>query len=121
MSLIRAAVSRLRPRKALRAGTLSLRLPAMRPGAPFSVMVVSLAPGASHPPIRHAHTHEWFTVLRGNQTARIGGRTRRLGRGVCVHMPPGTVHSFRAGPRGVEVLAIFSPPLDLRDPDIVKA
>lgn len=90
--------------------------------SPFSALLVSMKPGASHPPIRHDRTWEFFLILRGSNMARIGGRARLLKRGDYACMPPGVSHAFHAGPRGVEVLVIFSPAMDFQlKPDIVDA
>ncbi|MBI4423533.1 MAG: cupin domain-containing protein [Elusimicrobia bacterium] len=89
--------------------------------APISVLRVFLKPGDSHPPIFHARTTEFFLVLRGENAARINGRLRRMKAGEFAFLPPGTVHEFRAGARGVEVLVIFGPAMDFRAPDIAHA
>lgn len=87
--------------------------------SPFSALLVSLGPGASHPPIRHEKTWEFFLILRGSNVSIIGGRRRVLREGDYAYMPPGVEHSFRAGPKGVDVLVFFSPAMDFARPDIV--
>ena len=101
-------------------GTLLVRsLLDGEPRAPFSVLRIRMGPGASHPPLWHARTFEFFLVLKGSVHARIGQVSRRLRRGDFVMLPPGASHEFRAGPGGVEVLTVFGPGLDLGNPDIV--
>lgn len=101
-------------------GTLRVRsLLDDAPGSPFSALLISMKPHALHPPLRHAKTFELFLVLDGEVEARIDGRVRRLRAGNFALLPPGCVHGFRAGKKGVNVLAVFSPPLDRRKPDIV--
>lgn len=88
-------------------------------GTGFSVHRIRLGAGVSHPVLHHARTAEFFLVTRGSARACIGKVRRRLRAGESASLPPKTAHGFRAGPRGVEVLAVFRPPLDLSRPDIV--
>ena len=88
---------------------------------PFSVHHVYLKPRGSHPALRHLATCEFFLILKGSIRARIGLRSRRMAAGDFAYLPPGCAHAFHAGKNGVEVLAVFSPPMDLRKPDIVHA
>ena len=101
------------------AGPLRIRTLAAGAATGFSVHRISMRGGASHPALHHARTCEFFLVTRGGAQAMIGGVRRRLRPGDHVSLAPGTVHGFRAGPQGVEVLAVFRPPLDLSRPDIV--
>lgn len=103
-------------------GPLQVRMLVNAPReSPFSALLVSMKPGASHPAIRHTKTWEFFLILRGSNKARINGRTLLLRRGDYAFMPPGTAHAFHAGPRGVEVLVLFAPAMDFTRPDIVPA
>ncbi|MEK7858263.1 MAG: cupin domain-containing protein [Elusimicrobiota bacterium] len=86
---------------------------------PFSVHRVRMKPGASHPPLFHARMSELFLVLDGSMRAKIDGRPRRFVKGGFAYLPPGAIHEFHAGRNGVEVLAVFSPPMNLNKPDIV--
>jgi quercetin dioxygenase-like cupin family protein len=89
------------------------------PESPLSVLLIGMKAFAAHPPLHHARTSEFFLVTRGSAEAKIAGRARRLRRGDYVFLPPGAVHQFRAGAKGVEVLTVFMPALDLGKPDIV--
>ncbi len=89
------------------------------PRAPVTAMRVAMKPGASHAPLYHEVTSEFILVLKGSLDARIGGRRRRCGKGDYVFLPPKTTHEFHAGAAGVEVLSVFTPALDMRNPDIV--
>lgn len=80
---------------------------------------VRLPPGAAHPSIRHRRTDELAYVLSGSGSGVIDGRRLRLRPGDVLLIPAGSAHAFRAGPRGLDVLSVFAPALDLRDPDIV--
>lgn len=85
----------------------------------FSAHRVRMKPNAFHPALSHAGTSELFLVLKGTVRAKIDGRARRFVQGDFAFLPPGSIHEFRAGKNGVEVLAVFSPPMDLKKPDIV--
>lgn len=86
---------------------------------PFSVLRVTMRPGAEHEELHHERTAEFFTILRGSVRALIDGRRRLMRRGDFAVLRPGCRHAFHAGARGVEVLAVFSPPLERVHPDIV--
>jgi quercetin dioxygenase-like cupin family protein len=105
---------------ARRWGALVFKSLAGRAG-PFSVEHVRMDPGSRTPPLHHARTAEFILVLKGGKTARLGSRRLRLRPGDCAYLPPGTIHEFVAGPRGVEVLTVFSPPLNFANPDVVLA
>lgn len=106
----------------LRIGALFVReMPGLGPRAPFNVLRVSLKPGASHAPIVHRRTFEFFIVVKGAMVGKIDGRARAYEKGDFAALPPGSVHEFRAGRGGVQVLCVFSPPLSLHAPDVVAA
>ena len=111
----RAKLGRLGGRSLEAVGTLGIEWLLRKP---FSAIRVVLAPGASHPPVVHERTAEFFLVLKGSQEATIGGRRVSLSNGDYAYLPPGTRHRFKAGKRGVEVLSIFAPALAARNPDI---
>lgn len=116
----RAELGALGASRAERVGALRVaRLGARASRRPLSAMTVTMGPGAEHAALRHQRTWEFFLVLRGSVRARLGAGSRRLRRGDFAFLPPGCAHSFRAGPSGVTVLAVFAPPLDPRRPDIV--
>jgi len=61
--------------------------------------------GAGPPP----HSHPWdesFFVTRGQVNFSCGGRTTHCTPGTLVHVPAGTVHAFRFGPGGGEMLEV---------------
>lgn len=86
----------------------------------LSAQIVEMRPGARTPRLHHARTTEFFLVLSGTQTARIGRRRLRLTAGDFAILPPGVPHEFQAGRNGTRVLAVFSPALNLRRPDVVR-
>src|SRR5262250_1074667 len=61
--------------------------------------------GTGPPP----HSHDWdesFYVTRGQIRFTCGGETAMCTAGTLVHVPAGTVHAFRYGPGGGEILEI---------------
>lgn len=88
---------------------------------PWSVLHITMKPGAQAPEILHRKTHEFFYILEGSSTGRVAGRARTFRAGDYCVLPAGTAHRFKAGPRGVKLLDFFCPRLDLDDPDIVDA
>ena len=61
--------------------------------------------GAGPPP----HSHDWdesFYVTRGQIQFTCGGETTMCTAGTLVHVPAGTVHAFRYGPGGGEMLEV---------------
>jgi len=65
-------------------------------------------PEGSGPP---PHSHPWdesFFVLEGEIDFGIGDQSKTATPGTLVHLPAGTVHWFRFGPRGGEMISITS-------------
>ena len=65
-------------------------------------------PEGSGPP---PHSHTWdetFYVLKGEMAFGIGDDSRIAGPGTLVHLPAGTVHWFRFGAGGGEMLSMTS-------------
>lgn len=83
----------------------------------LSVAHVTLPPRYTHAPIEHRRTEEWFIVLKGRGQGLIGRRRVRFEPGTVVYMPPGVPHQMGTGMRSMEILAVFSPPLDARRKD----
>ena len=112
----------LRGRRAKRFGALYIKalFEDARRGR-LSVLHVRLKPGAAAPALYHRRTDEFFFVLKGSVSGRIGGRRRRFKAGDFCFLPAGTVHEFKAGPRGLETLDVFFPRLSLSKPDVVLA
>jgi quercetin dioxygenase-like cupin family protein len=57
------------------------------------------------------HFHPWdesFYVLKGTLHCGIGDQTTVAGPGTLLHVPGGTVHWFKFGPEGGEILALTS-------------
>ena len=65
-------------------------------------------PEGSGPP---PHSHPWdesFFVIRGEMEFGIGSETRAVPAGTLVHLPAGTVHWFRFGKGGGEMISMTS-------------
>lgn len=64
--------------------------------------------GSGPPP----HSHDWdesFFVVRGNVECSLGNQNSHAGPGTLVHLPAGTVHSFRFGAGGGAMIEISGP------------
>src|SRR5262245_40682549 len=67
-----------------------------------------VGPEGSGPP---PHTHPWdesFYVINGEITFNVDGREQVAVPGTLVHFPAGTVHAFRCGGGGGEMLSMTS-------------
>jgi len=65
-------------------------------------------PEGSGPP---PHSHPWdesFFVVRGDIEFGIGDNSETASPGTLVHLPAGTVHWFRFGPGGGEMVSVTS-------------
>lgn len=63
-----------------------------------------LDPGVSIQPHLH-NSHEFYYVLKGGGTMRVGDEERAMGVGEMVHIGPHEAHSLRAGDEGVRCFA----------------
>ncbi|MCZ2099412.1 MAG: quercetin 2,3-dioxygenase [Anaerolineae bacterium] len=78
-------------------------------GGSYFTLEAIVAPGNGPPPHVHHQEEEQFYILEGEVTFQIGDQTLQLSAGDFVHIPRGTVHSFRNGPKPAKLLATFSP------------
>jgi len=68
------------------------------------------APGGGPPPHFHHFEDESFYILEGNITFQAGGKTVRSKPGDFIHVPRGTVHSFKnEGTVPARAVVIISP------------
>ena len=58
------------------------------------------------PPPHHHGWDESFYVLQGSVDFTVAGKTVHCERGTLVHIPAGTVHSFRFGAEGGEMFEV---------------
>jgi quercetin dioxygenase-like cupin family protein len=71
----------------------------------YEITLQQGAEGIGPPP----HRHDWdesFYVLGGSIDMTVAGKTARCERGTLVHIPRGTVHCFRFGAEGGQLLEI---------------
>ena len=69
-----------------------------------------VAPGGGPPPHVHHSEDETFYMLEGTATFQAGGQTIRANPGDFIHIPRGTVHSFKnEGTVRGRALVIISP------------
>lgn len=78
-------------------------------GACFITEVMA-PPGGGPPPHIHHHQEESFYLLEGTLSIQAAGRTFQASSGDFVHIPRGTVHSFRNdGSADAKMLLTISP------------
>lgn len=77
-------------------------------GGSYTTMEITVPPGEGANPHSHSDEEEQFYVLEGDLDFEVGGDQFSMGRGDFVHIPRGTVHSFKAE-RHARLLATFAP------------
>jgi mannose-6-phosphate isomerase-like protein (cupin superfamily) len=73
----------------------------------YAVLEAFVLPGGGPPPHIHHREDELFYVLDGDITIFAGEQTVRGSAGTCVHIPLGTVHTFKnegSGPARMVVM-----------------
>ncbi len=79
-------------------------------GAPnFAMRLFEFEPGGYTPQHTHAWEHEVF-VLSGEGQVKGAEAATSLKEGSVVCMPPGTLHQFVAGPRGMRMICCIPNP-----------
>lgn len=78
-------------------------------GGSYFTLIVDVGPEAGPPPHIHHLEEEQFYVLEGQLTYSVGDQTFQVNAGDFIHIPRGTVHSFKNGPRPSRLLATFAP------------
>ena len=78
-------------------------------GGSYFTLIVDVGPEAGPPPHIHHLEEEQFYVLDGQLTYYVGDQTFEVSAGDFIHIPRGTVHSFRNGQKPSRLLATFSP------------
>ena len=98
-------------------------------GGAFFMAEVSVSPGGGPPPHVHSREDESFYLQRGTLAVKVGDKALNISAGDFVHMPRGTVHSFKnvgeetarllmvATPAGLEnyFAEVFFPSADIAD------
>ena len=78
-------------------------------GGSYFTLIVDVGPEAGPPPHIHHLEEEQFYVLEGQLTYAVGDQIFEVRTGDFIHIPRGTVHSFKNGPRPSRLLATFAP------------
>jgi quercetin dioxygenase-like cupin family protein len=78
-------------------------------GGSYFTLIVDVGPGSGPPPHIHHLEEEQFYVLDGQLTYFVGDQTFEVKAGDFIHIPRGTVHSFKNGPKPSRLLATFAP------------
>jgi quercetin dioxygenase-like cupin family protein len=78
-------------------------------GGSYFTLIVDLGPEQGPPPHIHHLEEEQFYVLDGQLTYSVGDQTFQVKTGDFIHIPRGTVHSFKNGPKPSRLLATFAP------------
>lgn len=75
--------------------TMTLKATGESTGGSLVLLENLTAPGGGPPPHIHTREDEFFYVLDGTFTVRIGDELHSLGPGGYAYVPRGTVHNFR--------------------------
>ena len=78
-------------------------------GGSYFTLIVDVGPEVGPPPHIHHLEDEQFYVLEGQLTYLVNDQTFQLNTGDFIHIPRGTVHSFKNGRKPSRLLATFSP------------
>lgn len=78
-------------------------------GGSYFSLIVDVGPEQGPPPHIHHLEEEQFYVLEGQLTYSIGDQTFQVNTGDFIHIPRGTVHSFKNGSKPSRLLATFAP------------
>ncbi len=74
---------------------ITLKLTSEDTGGAFSLFEGLVPPGGGPPPHIHQREDESFYVLEGEFEILVGENTIPTGAGSCVHVPSGTLHTFK--------------------------
>ncbi len=76
----------------------------------FFMAEVSVEPGGGPPPHVHSREEESFYVYQGMLAFQIGGKELNASAGDFIHLPRGTVHSFKnPGQETAKLLIVATP------------
>jgi mannose-6-phosphate isomerase-like protein (cupin superfamily) len=78
-------------------------------GGTYSLMEIVSPPDSGPIPHTHDDAEEAFYVLDGDLTFHVGDESFEVSTGDFVHVPRGTVHSFRVKGRPAKYLAVYAP------------
>ena len=75
----------------------------------YFTLIVDMGPEAGPPPHIHHLEDEQFYVLEGQLTYSVGDQIFEVRTGDFIHIPRGTVHSFKNGSKPSRLFATFAP------------
>ena len=79
-------------------------------GGAFFLAEALVAPGGGPPPHIHTREDESFYLQQGTLAVQVGGKTLNASAGDFIHIPRGTVHSFKnVGEEPVKLLSLNTP------------
>jgi len=79
-------------------------------GGAFTALEMTAAPQSAPPPHIHHQADETFYVLEGTFEVSGGDRTIEAASGAWVHVPRGTIHTWRnVGAEPAKMLVLFTP------------
>jgi quercetin dioxygenase-like cupin family protein len=88
----------------------SFKLPSGQTAGAMAVVELTAFPGNGPPPHIHHREDESFYVLEGTFSVLLANQTLQAGTGAFVHIPRGTLHTYRnVGTSPARVLVILSP------------
>ncbi len=89
---------------------IEVKLSAQDTGGAYSMIEETTPPGGGPPPHLHRDEDEALYVLEGEVEFLLGEDTIPAGVGTCVHIPRGTLHTFKnVGTSPSRVLAVLTP------------
>ncbi len=78
-------------------------------GGSYFTLIVDVGPEVGPPPHVHHLEEEQFYVLEGQLNYSVGDQIFEVRTGDFIHIPRGTVHAFKNGPKPSRLLATFAP------------
>ena len=79
-------------------------------GDAFFMAEVCVAPGGGAPPHVHSREDESFYLQQGTLALQVGGKALHASAGDFIHIPRGTVHSFKnVGEETAKLLMVATP------------
>ena len=89
---------------------IEVKLSAEDTGGAYSMIDETSPPGGGPPPHLHRDEDEAFCVLEGEVEFLLGEGTIPAGTGTCVHIPKGTLRTFKnVGTSPSRVLGVLTP------------
>jgi len=78
----------------------------------LTALYIEIDPSGQAPRNHHKIAEEIAFVIQGSGTLELDGVLHELRAGTIIYIPPGTNHHVIAGPDGLRVLALMTPPVN---------